>query len=81
MSDFRTQVRQETLRSAKIVLARDNSTIDCSVINSGDGGLCLLVASAAALPAEFDLIFGSSGARYSCSVVWRSRNKVGVRFR
>jgi hypothetical protein len=50
MTEFRTHPRQETLRPAKIVLAED--TIDCSVINSSDDGLCLLVASAGALPAE-----------------------------
>jgi hypothetical protein len=73
--------RQEALRTAKIVFGDDNSCIDCAILSSSDRGVCLLVASAEMVPAEFDLILRSNAERYSCSVVSRSQNKVRVRVR
>jgi hypothetical protein len=76
----RQHPRRPTARSARILLNGDGSAINCAVLNFSDGGVCLLVPSADALPDRFDLVLGSSGTRHACAIAWKSQNKIGVRF-
>jgi PilZ domain-containing protein len=75
----RSHPRQLTLNTATILPAGDDSGMDCAVLNFSEGGLCLLVPSPDAVPDEFELIVDPDGARHSCTVMWKSGNRVGVR--
>jgi hypothetical protein len=76
----RSHPRQLTLKTATILSDEESSGISCAVLNASAGGLCLLVASADAVPDAFDLIVDPDRSRYSCTVTWKSGNRVGVRF-
>jgi hypothetical protein len=80
MLNNRGQLRRPTARSARILLNGDGSAITCPVLNFSEGGLCLLVPSADALPDHFELVLSSSGTRHACFVAWKTQNKIGVRF-
>lgn len=79
MRQDRSHPRQLTLNSATILSAENDSGMHCAVLNVSEGGLCLLVASPDAVPDEFELIVDPNGARHSCTVMWKSGSRVGVR--
>lgn len=75
----RRMPRQRTLKSARIVIDPNAPVLDCIVRNLSPRGALLLVPSLA-VPDRFDLVFTASRARYTCKVVWRAPDRVGVEF-
>lgn len=71
--------RQLTLKTATILTAGESCGTSCAVLNYSDGGLCLLVTLPDAVPDQFDLIVDPDGFRHSCTVAWKSGNRIGVR--
>jgi hypothetical protein len=76
----RSHPRQLTLKTATILCDEESSGISCAVLNVSAGGLCLLVPSADEVPDAFDLIVDPDRSRHSCTVTWKSGNRIGVRF-
>jgi hypothetical protein len=76
----RDHPRQLTLKTATILGAGENSGVSCAILNTSAGGFCLLVAAPDTVPDTFDLIVDPDGARHSCTVAWKSGNRIGVRF-
>lgn len=77
--DRRRMPRHRTLKSAQIVIDSQGPALDCIVRNMSPRGALLLVPSVA-VPDRFDLVFAASRARYTCRVVWRAPDRVGVQF-
>ncbi len=80
VEDRRVLQRTRVLRCAKIIVPRRSSVISCTVQNINSGGACLKVANTGGLPEPFDLTFEHGRTRRSCRVVWRTTDKVGVKF-
>ena len=80
VEDRRAMQRTRVLRNAKIIVPRRSSVICCTVQNITGGGACLKLANTFGLPETFDLTFEHGRTRRSCRVVWRTNDKVGVKF-
>jgi hypothetical protein len=55
------------------------ATIDCTVLNLSDLGVCLKVASPVGIPDSFELVLGDGSIR-NCRVTWRKATQIGVEF-
>ena len=80
VEDRRVLQRTRVQRNAKIIVPRRSSVISCTVQNITGGGACLKIANTGGLPETFDLTFEHGRTRRSCRVVWRTTDKVGVKF-
>jgi hypothetical protein len=80
VEDRRTLQRTRVQRNAKIIVPRRSSVISCTVQNINSSGACLKMANTGGLPETFDLTFEHGRTRRSCLVVWRTSDKVGVKF-
>lgn len=80
MNSRRTVERTRVLRNAKILVPRNSPVIHCTVQNITSAGACLTLANTHGLPATFDLTFEHGRTRRPCRVVWRTNDRVGVRF-
>ena len=80
MLNLRTQPRELTLKTAKIKCEATNSVILCAILNINDAGACILVSDQTDIPETFDLTIDPIGSNYTCRVVWRSDNRIGVSF-
>jgi hypothetical protein len=78
--DRRALQRTRVLRNAKIIVPRRSPVIQCTVQNINSGGACLQLANTFGLPDTFDLTFEHGRTRRSCRVIWRTNDKVGVKF-
>jgi hypothetical protein len=78
--DKRNAPRQRTFKGAKIVFKDDAFTYDCTVRNLSATGAQLQVAATDGIPNRFQLVFGDNSPTRTCGVVWRSADKLGVRF-
>ncbi len=75
----RKHSRLSTLKSGEIVFDKANRIIDCLILNVAEGGAALQVKGSPDLPEIFDLRIQHS-TLYRCTICWRHRNKLGVRF-
>jgi hypothetical protein len=72
---------QRTRVARKIIVPRRSSVISCTVQNITSAGACLKLANNTfGLPESFDLTFEHGRTRRSCRVVWRTPDKLGVKF-
>lgn len=78
--DRRALKRTRILRNAKIIVPSRSSVISCTVQNIHSGGACLMLANTFGVPETFDLTFEHGRTRRSCRVVWRTDDKLGVKF-
>jgi len=78
--DRRTLKRTRVLRNAKIIVPRRSPVICCTVQNITSSGACLKLANTFGVPETFDLTFEHGRTRRSCRVVWRTGDKLGVKF-
>lgn len=70
--------RRSTFFSGRIAFNKMQSTINCTIRNLSDTGVCLEVGSIFDVPDEFHLIVDSVGFRADCRVVWRRGKRIGV---
>jgi hypothetical protein len=75
----RRSPRRRVLKAGTIVSPHIART-DCTVRNLSDGGACLEVAAAAAIPDHFDLFMTTDRSAHACRVAWRSEARIGVEF-
>ena len=80
VDDRRAVQRTRVLRCAKIIVPRRSPVIHCTVQNITSGGACLKVANTFGVPETFELTFEHGRTRRSCRVVWRTKDKFGVKF-
>jgi len=78
--DRRTLKRTRVLRNAKIIVPRRSPVICCTVQNVTGAGACLKLANTFGVPETFDLTFEHGRTRRSCRVVWRTDDRLGVKF-
>ena len=77
----RTASRHRVFFGGVISFKRSTTTINCTVRDLSASGACLRVASPVGIPNTFDLRLNQDDdmARH-CQVVWRSADRIGVRF-
>jgi hypothetical protein len=78
-SPRRTNSRNKTLKSAKIVFNKNQSVIDCFVRDLSPTGAKLKLGDLVPLPKTFVLEL-HDGTRYDCERVRSMGQEVGVRF-
>jgi len=79
MQDRRSQLRKRTFKAG--TLAFDHAAgISCTVRNISGSGACLEVASPLGIPESCILVIDSDRLKQPCRVVWRSANRIGVKF-
>ena len=80
MDERRVLKRTRVLRNAKIIVPRRSPVIHCTVQNINSSGACLKMANTCGVPLTFELTFEHGRTRRSCRVIWRTSDRVGVRF-
>lgn len=78
MSDQRGSRRAKVLKSARISFG--GGAISCAVCNLSEAGALLDVESPLGIPAQFTLVIPCDDLSRPCRVIWRSGNRLGVRF-
>jgi len=76
----RRHARHGAATLATIRVQGGNADIPCNLQDISVGGACLQLAEPLALPSYFVLVLQGQVER-ACSVVWRDRDRIGVRFR
>lgn len=77
---MRREIRKEVGRVAWLA-SGGGSLVNCTVIDISSSGAKLTIDEVDQLPETFSLWLSRYGPpRYSCRVVWRSSNSVGVTF-
>jgi len=77
-TETRRNERQKVLDLALVRFG--DASVCCVLRNLSDSGAALDIRTGQAIPDQFTLIRLQSDCIYSCSVVWRSRHRVGVSF-
>jgi PilZ domain len=72
--------RTLTFMTGKLCVPENRLEIECAILDISDGGACILVPNAAAVPTEFVLKIDRKEATYSCRLAWKSRHRLGVTF-
>ncbi|WP_346771768.1 PilZ domain-containing protein [Bradyrhizobium sp. 170] len=55
-------------------------TIACRIRNQSDTGAALEVVSSLGIPAQITLLIVADRLRCGCTVIWRMRHTIGVKF-
>jgi hypothetical protein len=73
---------RRNFRQRALILRLDNSVVDdCAVTDVSATGAQLRLTAQDDLPDEFHLVLAKGGKVHRrCAVVWRSKNRIGVRF-
>lgn len=79
-TDRRRQQRFRVCKGAKIVFNSRACVIDCTVRNISEGGACLVLATPAVLPPQFELAIDNLDTLRYCQVVWHFDTRLGVMF-
>jgi len=81
MSDNRVEFRISAQGRAKINVPGQMTPIDCIVHNISPSGACLEFDAIAAIPELFAIVpDDGDDLGYPCRVVWRSGNRMGIKF-
>ena len=78
--DRRVHRRRKMLKGCKIIFNNNFSTFDGVIVNISETGACVKATNPAYVANEFSLktVFGNH--QYSCSVIWRNKQFIGVKF-
>lgn len=78
---MRREGREEIGRRAWLDVGGDGLLFNCTVLDLSENGAKLGIDAIDQLPTTFDLLLTRKGQpRYSCQVVWRRSDAVGVKF-
>ena len=80
MRNKRKQTRVLSLKTATIKSETMELVILCAILNMSEAGACILVPDPAEIPETFDLVVDPTGSKFTCTVKWRSENRIGVSF-
>ena len=76
----RVQRRRRTLLGAQIQFNDGMSVLDCAVRNIAEHGAQIDLPDTVHLPPAFDLHIPHDRVRRHAEVIWRSKDRVGIRF-
>jgi hypothetical protein len=79
MEEHRKELRQRTLKAAKIIID-GKPVIDCKVRTLTYKGASLEVGSLVGIPAMFELSISGDSFTRKCRVRWRKSNQLGISF-
>lgn len=79
MHERRKSVRTRVQRSVKLLLAELQVT-DCFVVDLTNAGAGIQISNTASLPETFWLTFDLGRSKRSSQLIWRSRDRMGVKF-
>ena len=79
MTDLRVSTRLRTFKGGSISLS--GGTVECTIRNLSTSGACLELSDTVVVPDHFKLIIKPEMLTRICEVAWRSKNRIGVRFR
>ncbi len=78
--DRRTMTRKRVLKGGTITFAGRHATLQCVIRELSSSGARLQVENVSDVPDTFELIVDMDGMKYSCQVIRRQANDVGVSF-
>lgn len=78
MEERREFPRSPMLKPAKAVIAR-TWIVDCTVRNRSENGACLIVPYQLGVPTEFELAVEAGEPVRPAEVLWRAKNRLGLR--
>jgi len=78
--ELRVETRQRTLEPGFIVTRGDIRGIGCTIRDISDDGARLRLENGYALPLHFTLKTETDPVGFSCEIVWRKFDEVGIRF-
>jgi hypothetical protein len=78
MNEHRKALRQRTYKGGSISFG-SAPAVECVIRNMSETGACLEVASPG-VPDNFTLLIKPELLKRSCSVAWRTDQRIGVRF-
>ncbi len=76
----RDKRRNRTYLGGKIVTNFNGSVIDCLVRNKSETGCQVIVEHQDGIPETFELKIPTTGERFQCSIAWRRKDKMGLKF-
>ncbi|SHM77685.1 PilZ domain-containing protein [Roseibium suaedae] len=76
----RDSERRRTLKAGRIVFGGLSQVFNCTVKNTSDGGALLSVPSTVGVPGAFLLYIDNESTRRPVEVVWRTEDKLGIRY-
>ncbi len=78
---MRREGREEVGRRAWLDIGADGLLFNCTLLDLSESGAKLAIDANDQIPAKFDLLLTRHGKpRYSCQVVWRNSEAIGVKF-
>jgi hypothetical protein len=80
IEDRRQTTRKRTLKGARIIFNHRRSVINCVVHNLTAHGALLRVPNIFGIPSDFDIQLDGEAEHHSAHVVWRNKDKLGVRW-
>ena len=66
------------LKAGKIVMAPNQPTVNCTVVDYSAGGACLDLGGQLTVPQRIEFIYGN--VRRKCRVVWKRGSRIGVAY-
>ncbi|MGN6570688.1 MAG: PilZ domain-containing protein [Pseudolabrys sp.] len=79
MQDRRSAPRHRTFKGGSISFDLF-AGIECVVRNLSETGACIEMDCPGSLPQDFSLVIKPENTRRACHLVWRTDNRLGVRF-
>lgn len=76
----RRQDRRRKVRVASIIVSEKQPPIPCVILDISHGGARLHVHNHSEIPELFTLVQNADERHYSCTVVWRTADEMGVKF-
>ena len=76
----RRSERHLTFRTAKIVAANHDYSLECVVLNVSQHGACVLVPTGARIEDQFTLFIDGDDEPHRCVVCWRDGSRIGVSY-
>ncbi|WP_417684101.1 PilZ domain-containing protein [Roseibium sp.] len=76
----RNNNRKRTLKAGRIVFGGLSQVFNCTIRNTNETGALLTLPSTLGVPGSFLLYIDNESTRRPVEVVWRSEDKMGVRF-
>jgi hypothetical protein len=80
MLERRKHARMRSYLGGKISYGSGSCVMNCLVRNFGEEGALLDLSNTGAMPSEFDLDIVRKDARMHARMVWRTAERMGVRF-
>ncbi len=76
----RKSERHLTFRSARIVAANHDYSLECAVLNVSQHGACVLVPLGSSVEDRFTLFIDGGEDPHHCTVAWRDGSRIGVSY-